>query len=131
MTGTDTRIASTIMPDYGGAYGWVNREWEATKPGVGPCHAGTEGWYGDHPISDELHQAFARWQAAFASGAGGWPEYQNFDWAAFHATGIVLTTRLKAELEPTVRVFYCKPYEDPVFRDDPNAWGPHKVECPL
>ena len=56
-------VRYTIMPDYGGAYGWINRT--GPEDALGPNHADTCGWSGDHPISDELQAEFSAWQMEF------------------------------------------------------------------
>ena len=38
-------VRYTIMPDYGGAYGWINRN--GPEDALGPNHADTCGWSGD------------------------------------------------------------------------------------
>lgn len=105
------KVRYTIMPDYGGAYGWINRE---GTDALGPNHADTCGWGGDHPISDELQAAFAAWQTEFECApmdheAG----IAILDWVRYHARGIALTNRLKAELGDAASVYYEKPVEDP------------------
>lgn len=37
----------------------------------------------------------------------------DLDWIDFHAQGLELARRLKAEVGPTAEVRYCKPMEDP------------------
>lgn len=107
----------TIMPDYGGAYGWIIRDGDETH-GVGPNHADTTGWYGDHPISDELQRDFREWQIRFEREVAPWrqghPLYDlSFNWAWFHARGLELCRRLKQELGDVVRIVYIKASEDP------------------
>ena len=99
------------MPDYGGAYGWINRE---GTDALGPNHADTSGWCGDHSISDELQADFAAWQTEFEAApmdrdAG----IALLDWPRFHERGMALARRLKAELGDAVRIYYEKPVEDP------------------
>ena len=65
MTGTDDedrRVRYTIMPEHGGACGWINR---GGADNLGPNHADITAWGGDHPIPDDLHAAFAAWQVEF------------------------------------------------------------------
>lgn len=104
-------VRYTIMPDYGGAYGWDNRT--GPEDALGPNHADTCGWSGDHPISDELQAEFSAWQIEFESGTWDDERRANFDWSRFHEVGMSLTHRLKAELGDAARVFYEKPMEDP------------------
>lgn len=104
-------VRYTIMPDYGGAYGWINRE---GTDALGPNHADTSGWCGDHSISDELQADFAAWQTEFEAApmdrdAG----IALLDWPRFHERGMALARRLKAELGDAVRIYYEKPVEDP------------------
>ena len=42
----------------------------------------------------------------------------RWDWGAFHERGLQLTRLLKAEVGDTYRVLYCKPVEDPAFKQD-------------
>ncbi len=107
------KLIYTIMPDYGGAYGWIIRDGDESN-GVGPNHADSEGWGGDHPISAGLHEAFVQWQSLFEGATLADDETAlRFDWESFHAQGIVLCQRLKAELGDAVRIVYEKPFEDP------------------
>lgn len=103
-------VRYSIMPDYPSAYGWTSHDER-----LGGNHADETGWYADHPISDQLHQAFCRWQLQFTEAlpcdkAEG---LLDMDWERFHHQGLALTRRLKAELGHAARVFYVKPYEDP------------------
>ena len=108
----------TIMPDHGGAYAWLRADDVPPWYGVGGNIAGFGGWGGDQPISDDLEEAFITWQSEFESYA--WVEtespagsrYSRFDWASFHARGLELVTRLKAELGDSATVIYEKPCED-------------------
>lgn len=110
----------TIMPDYGGAYGWINRDGSDT---LGPNHADHSAWGGDHAITDELHAAFAAWQAEFESAPFDLDQVANsIDWRRFHERGMELARRLKAELGNAAAVFYVKPLEDP------NYLWMHRVE---
>lgn len=103
-------VRYTIMPDYGGAYGWINRE---GTDALGPNHADTCGWGGDHPISDELQAEFSAWQMEFESGTREQKGLSIFDWPRFHEIGMALAHRLKAELGDAARIYYEKPVEDP------------------
>jgi hypothetical protein len=106
----------TIMPDYGCVYAWVREDGREHR-GVGGSIADTCGWYGDQPISDGLHQDFARWQSMFESADLRSKTSHLFDWPAFHDEGLRLAHALKAELGDAARVIYEKPYEDS-GRDD-------------
>ncbi len=104
-------VSYTIMPDYGGAYGWINRE---GTDALGPNHADTSGWCGDHSISDELQADFAAWQTEFEAAPMDWDAGTALlDWPRFHERGMALARRLKAELGDAVRIYYEKPVEDP------------------
>lgn len=101
----------TIMPDYGGAYGWINRE---GTDDLGPNHADTCGWGGDHSISDELQEDFAAWQTEFEAAPIDWDAgIAILDWPRFYERGMALARRLKAELGDAARIYYEKPFEDP------------------
>lgn len=104
-------VRYTIMPDYGGAYGWINRN--GPEDALGPNHADTCGWSGDHPISDELQAGFSEWQKDFESGTWEQKGRSIFDWPRFHENGMALARRLKAELGDAARIYYEKPMEDP------------------
>jgi len=104
-------VRYTIMPDYGGAYGWINRE---GTDALGPNHADTSGWGGDHPISEELQESFAAWQTEFERAQNDWEAgIALLDWPRFHERGMALARRLKAELGDAARIYYEKPVEDP------------------
>lgn len=104
-------VRYTIMPDYGGAYGWINRE---GTDALGPNHADTSGWGGDHPISEELQESFAAWQTGFERAQNDWEAgIALLDWPRFHERGMALARRLKAELGDVARIYYEKPVEDP------------------
>ena len=104
-------VRYTIMPDYGGAYGWINQH--GPEDELGPNHADTCSWSSDHPISDELQAEFSAWQMEFESGTREQKGRSVFDWPRFHEIGMALTRRVKAELGDAARVFYEKPMEDP------------------
>lgn len=107
----ESTVRYTIMPDYGGAYGWINRKGTDT---LGPNHADSTGWEGDHPISEDLQEAFAAWQKAFERAPNEWGVcIALLDWLQFHERGLALARRLKAELGDAARIFYRKPIEDP------------------
>lgn len=114
------KVRYTIMPEYGGAYGWINRDGSDT---LGPNHADHAGWGGDHAITDGLHEDLAAWQAEFERAPFDLDQVANsIDWRAFHERGMDLTRRLKAELGNAAEVFYVKPLEDP------NYLRMHRVE---
>ena len=104
-------VRYTIMPDYAGAYGWINRN--GPEDALGPNHADTCGWSGDHPISDELQAEFSEWQKDFESGTWEQKGRSIFDWPRFHEIGMALARPLKAELGDAARIYYEKPMEDP------------------
>jgi len=123
MNSNDDEVAKvryTIMPDYGGAYGWINRDGSDT---LGPNHAYYSAWDGDHAITDALHEAFAAWQTEFERAPFDLDQVANsIDWRSFHERGMELARRLKAELGNAAAVFYVKPLEDP------NYLWMHRVE---
>ena len=113
-------VRYTIMPDYGGADGWINRDESDT---LGPNHADYSAWGGDHTITDALHEAFAAWQTEFERAPFDLDQVANsIDWRSFHERGMELARRLKAELGNAAAVFYVKPLEDP------NYLWMHRVE---
>lgn len=73
------------------------------------------GWNGSHPISEELFEALVEWYRRFcrAPEVPGLMTNLDLDWIDFHAQGLELARRLKAEVGPTAEVRYCKPMEDP------------------
>lgn len=73
------------------------------------------GWNGSHPISEELFEALVEWYRRFcrAPEVPGLMTNLDLDWIGFHAQGLELARRLKAEVGPTAEVRYCKPMEDP------------------
>jgi hypothetical protein len=109
-----TKIIYTIMPDFGGAYGWTIEDGDENT-GVGVNHAGYYGWEGEHSISESLQKAFAEWQLIFDKDDSLWQNshQSSFDWDSFHATGLKLCFLLKQELGDDVRIIYEKPFEDP------------------
>jgi hypothetical protein len=113
----DHPIIYTIMPDYAGAYGWVIADGDESQ-GVGPNHADTSGWYGEHPISRELHEEFAHWQDLFEAAPMLDDGTIELGWDNFHATGIDLARKLKTEIGDRARIIYEKPFEDPDREQD-------------
>jgi hypothetical protein len=108
----------TIMPYFGGAYGWRKTIDRVGWAGVGSNHADTHGWYATPSISDDLQQQFASWQSEFES--IGWKdeaEIAQFDWVRYHHLGILLSHRLKDELGEQAIILYEKAYEDPCHHD--------------
>lgn len=117
-SGAGALTVYTIMPDYGmGPYAWIRRSGDGfpADAGVGGNCADVTGWDGDHPISAALHEAFAAWVTEFerASTNPGHPGQVLLDWADFHACGLALARRLKAEVGEAAGVIYEKPAEDP------------------
>jgi hypothetical protein len=111
---TKAKTIYTIMPDFGGAYGWIIEDGDENT-GVGVNHAGYYGWEGEHSISESLQKAFAEWQLIFDKDDSLWQNSHQsyFDWDFFHATGLKLCFQLKQELGDDVRIIYEKPFEDP------------------
>lgn len=79
------------------------------------------GWNGSHPISEELFEALVEWYRRFcrAPEVPGLMTNLDLDWIDFHAQGLELARRLKAEVGPTAEVRYCKPMEDPNQKLEP------------
>jgi len=105
----------TIMPDFGGAYGW--RKGNNDNAGVGSNHADTVGWYDKTGISQSLHEQFAAWQSEFESAGMANREFADFDWVDYHRRGILLSHLLKAELGEQAVIIYEKAFEDPCHHD--------------
>ncbi len=107
-------IIYTIMPEYAGAYGWINR---TKEPGLGACCADSEEWSGDHPISSELHESLTSWQREYecAEIRDDLDRIAVLEWREFHQRGITLCQQLKKELGESVRLHYVKPIEDPNY----------------
>ena len=115
MENPNNKLAYTIHADIGMApWAWVKDASDHTAK-VGGNMADACGWYGDHPISVELEQAFIAW-AKFFDNHSWWsddhPEI-TFDWQAFNTQGILLAKRLKVELGDSVVVYYSKACEVP------------------
>ncbi|MFZ4538409.1 hypothetical protein [Propionivibrio sp.] len=104
------KIIYTIMPDFGGAYSWTIDD-GIEYNGVGICNAAESGWYGQHPISQELHEAFVAWQKHYEEECWPGDSTCGLDWEAFHCQGLSLARRLKAELGDSARVIY-EAFED-------------------
>lgn len=109
------KIILTVMPDYGmGPFLWIDRSGDHSN-GVGPNCCDSVARCKAHPLSAELHEAFAAWVTEFEH----FPMIDvhvidpSVDWDAFHARGLELARRLKAEVGDEYRVVYEKPYEDP------------------
>lgn len=110
----------TVMVDYGGApFLWLKES--PDEPGyVSDCMCDGDAHYEDDPMSEELWELFAPWarefnETMYSSHA---LDPDRWDWAAFHERGLQLTRLLKAEVGDAYRVLYCKPVEDPAFRQD-------------
>lgn len=112
----DRRHAGYVIDcDYAGAWGWVFRP-ERTAFIGSNCAAG-KFWSGQTPISEALIGHFDVWQSRFEKAefslmAPGQDESKGFSWSRFHADGLKLAIRLKAELGSRFVVIYSKPYED-------------------
>lgn len=108
-------VRYTIMPEVGGAYGWVN---ETGDDYLGPCHADVHAWCGEYEISNELHEALADWQRVFERGRHEYsPNGIEMDWPRFNRNGLALARRLKVEVGDAARVFYQRPCEDPEHQE--------------
>lgn len=105
----------TIMPDFGGAYGW--RKDTNDNSGVGGNHAGFLGWHDEIDISLALHKKFAAWQGEYECAGMSSKDFATFDWVDYHRRGISLSHQLKAELGEQAIVIYEKAFEDPCHHD--------------
>lgn len=106
-----TRVILTVMPDFGGAYLWQNRDGDLSYGVGGCCGSRVLGNWASHEISESLCRDFEDWQSSFES--ADWSDFKDFDWAAFHREGMELASCLKKEVGEGVLVIYEKPYEDP------------------
>lgn len=110
----------TVMVDYGGApFLWLKES--PDEPGyVSDCMCDGDAHYEDDPMSEELWQQFSPWAREFNKTMYNSHALapDRWDWAAFHERGLQLTRLLKAEVGDAYRVLYCKPVEDPAFRQD-------------
>lgn len=109
----------TVMVDYGNApFLWlVNRPDEV---GVGGNLCDASYWDASFPLSEGLWRQFADWAIEFDRTAFYSDNFDGsgWDWLAYHARGLELTRRLKAEVGDAYRVIYDKPFEDPNHRID-------------
>jgi hypothetical protein len=110
----------TVMVDYGGApFLWLKES--PDEPGyVNDCMCEGDGYCEDDPISEELWRQFSPWVLEFNRTMYNDHalDPDRWDWAAFDARGLQLTRLLKAEVGDSYRVLYCKPVEDPAFKQD-------------
>lgn len=104
----------TVMAEYGNApFLWLVDSPE--EGGVGGNICDGYHWDESHPMSEGLWRKFADWAIEFDRtsfysdnfDADGW------DWIAFNARGLQLSSWLKEEVGDAYRVFYHKPHEDP------------------
>lgn len=109
-----TRQIITIMPDFGGAYAWINRSGDLTDGRGGCCANWISDWGSGPIISKQLRLDFEDWQSGFES--ADWQEFRVFDWDGFNRRGLALTVRLKSEVGEAALVIYEKAYEDPNCR---------------
>ena len=104
------KLTYTIMPDFAWAYGWLTRGDPESRTGVGSC------WRIDNlrelgfHVTDKLERDFESWQETFE--IAPFNGFVDLDWPHYHARGIDLARRLKAELGDGVRIIYEKPCED-------------------
>lgn len=106
------KIIYTILPEFGGVYGWMKSNGKE-RNGVGPCVTCSSGWYGEHPISQDLEDQFSEWQTKFESEVSVWGNDEVFDWSTFHNVGLDLCFRLTQEIGDVARIIYEKASEDP------------------
>ncbi|MBV7439415.1 hypothetical protein [Aeromonas sp. sif2416] len=110
----------TVMVDYG----WAPFLWLKESPdelGYVNCNIGDgKDHYEDDLMSEELWEQFSPWALEFNR-----TMYDDhaldpdcWDWAVFHERGLRLARLLKAEVGDTYRVLYCKPVEDPAFKQN-------------
>lgn len=101
-----------LSPDEGDPFCWERVLGRDSRYSLcGDCCS----WTGSHPISEELFEALVEWYRRFcrAPEAPGLMTNRDLDWIDFHAQGLELARRLKAEVGPTAEVRYRKPMEDP------------------
>jgi hypothetical protein len=107
----------TIMPDFGGTYGWESSDDRPASAGVGGSHADVCAWSGVIGISQSLHDQFAAWQTEFECAGMHSRDFADFDWEDYHHRGISLAHRLKEELGDQAVIIYEKAHEDPCHHD--------------
>ena len=110
----------TVMVDYGGApFLWLKDS--PDEPSLF-CYNISDGESMDEedPMSEDLWKKFSPWALEFNQTMYNDHilDPDRWDWAAFHVRGLQLTRLLKAEVGDTYRVLYCKPVEDPAFKQD-------------
>lgn len=101
-----------LSPDEGDPFCWERVLGRDSRYSLcGDCCS----WTGSHPISEELFEALVEWYRRFcrAPEVPGLMTNLDLDWIDFHAQGLELARRLKAEVGPTAEVRYRKPMEDP------------------
>ncbi len=109
----------TVMVDYGNA----PFLWQVNRPdagGVGGNLCDASYWDASYPLSEGLWRQFAVWAIEFDRTPFYDRDFDDsgWDWLAYHARGLELTRRLKAEVGDAYRVIYDKPFEDPNHRID-------------
>lgn len=104
----------TVMVDYGNApFLWLV---DCPKvKGIGGNICDGTCWDETLPMSEPLWQMFADWAIEFDRTEFYLDSYDadDWDWPAFHARGLELSRRLKAEVGTRYHVVYDKPCEDP------------------
>lgn len=109
----------TVMVDYGNApFLWLVDT--PDQIGVGGNIFDGTGWDDGCLMSDGLWRKFADWAIEFDRTSFYSDDFDSsgWDWAAFHARGLLLTRFLKEEVGDAYHVTYQKPGEDPDCRID-------------
>lgn len=99
-----------VMPDFGGAYLWINRGVPTTEMTNAFMAASINL---ERKIPKRLEGEFKNWQRDFEDAFETFSFGGAFDWLKFHNKGVMLAVKLKHELGERARVYYEKPYEDP------------------
>lgn len=112
--GTDARAVLTVLPEYDGAFLWVNKD-PTSGCGVGPSVCDTAFSDESFLISEGLLQKFADWAMDFNRMEFYLPDADDsdWDWMAFHARGLQLSHWLKEEVAEQYTVVYLKSPSDP------------------
>jgi hypothetical protein len=112
------RLADALLiePDYGNApFLWPRYGMRQRGNCCDAC------WCcGNHPMSQSLWRDMADWAIEFERAPhqnDDWSLPVLLDWVRFHACGMALAKRLKAEVG-SIRVIYAKPFEDPDHERD-------------
>jgi hypothetical protein len=112
------RSVFTLMPDFGGAWGWLRDDPSSGGSHVGPCVA--EGTFcpDEFNVPPMLVQNINDWQTVFERGAFD----PSFDWKSFHERGVELARRLCVWVPDEFAIRYHVCHEDPARSSDPDVW---------